>query len=147
MLAEEPFSDEPRCVCPVIAEFLRTYNDQVDDARRQDLYAYASLVVDTRHDHSSERRRANLCLEWWLAASAPRRSQLRRFLWMLPPSSAARDIEIAHRAARWAAASPARHGNALRLIEAMAGDEPIRLADAVVTDAAVGDRPTEPVLA
>lgn len=125
MLAAEPFSDEPQCVCPVIAEFLRTYNDQVDDARRQDLYGYASLVVDTRGRVRDERRRANLCLDWWLAASSPRRLQLRRFLWMLPPSSATRDIEIAHRAARWAAASPERHDAALKLVEQMAGRSPV----------------------
>jgi hypothetical protein len=141
MLADEPFSDEPRCVCPVIAEFLRTYNDQVDDTRRQDLYAYASLVVGTRDDPARERQRANLCLDWWLAASAPRRMQLRRFLWMLPPSSAARDIEVAHRAASWAASSPARHADALRLIETMAGWKPIRIdaAEPVVADVAVAD--------
>src|SRR5947208_8493246 len=76
MLAEEPFSDEPRCVCPVIAEFLRTYNDQVDNERRQDLFAYASLVVDTNEGVAAERRRANMCLDWWLKVSAPRRRQL-----------------------------------------------------------------------
>jgi hypothetical protein len=140
MLAAEPFSDEPRCVCPVIAEFLRTYNDQVDYERRQDLYEYASLVVDTREDVRAERRRANMCLDWWLAASTPRRFQLKRFLWMLPPSSAARDIEIAHRTARWAAASPSRHAAALKLVEAMAGRSPIRIQAvdvAVAADAAV----------
>jgi hypothetical protein len=144
MLADEPFSDEPRCVCPVIAEFLRTYNDQVDDARRQDLYAYAALVVDTRHTHAGERRRADLCLDWWLAESSARRVQLRRFLWMLPPSSAARDIEIAHRTARWAAASPDRHADALRLIDAMVGDEPVQID---VDEMAGTVAPAEPVLA
>jgi hypothetical protein len=124
MLAEEPFSDEPLCVCPVIAEFLRTYNDQVDDARRQELYAYAALVVNTREDPVVERRRANTCLDWWLQASSPRRWQLRRFLWMLPPSSAARDIEVAHRTARWAAASASRHADALKLVETLAGRSP-----------------------
>jgi hypothetical protein len=126
MLAGEQFTDEPRCVCPVIAEFLRTYNDLIDDARRQDLFAYASLVVDTRDDPAGERRRANMCLDWWLAAESPRRMRLRRFVWLLPPSSATRDIEIAHRAARWAAESPARHADALRLVEAMAGRSPMR---------------------
>jgi hypothetical protein len=137
MLAAEPFSDEPGCVCPVIAEFLRTYNDQVDDARRQDLYEYASLVVDTRDNARSERRRANMCLEWWLAAATPRRHQLRRLIWMLSPSSAARDIEIAHRTARWAAASRSRHTAALKLVEAMVGSSPVRLdvADAAAVAA------------
>src|SRR3954470_8983946 len=59
MLAAEPFSDEPSCVCPVIAEFLRTYNDQVDHVRRQDLYAFAALVVGTREGPVVERQRAN----------------------------------------------------------------------------------------
>jgi hypothetical protein len=143
MLADEPFSDEPRCVCPVIAEFLRTYNDQVDDARRQDLYAYAALVVDTRHSHASERRRADLCLDWWLEESSARRVQVRRFLWMLPLSSAARDIEIAHRTARWAAASPGRHAEALRLIETMAGAAPMRIDAATDADAPVEDASAE----
>jgi hypothetical protein len=127
MLADEPFSDEPRCVCPVIAEFLRTYNDQVDDDRRQDLWAYAALVIHTKADVRVERERANLCLDWWLQTSSPRRRRLRRFLWMLPPSTAARDIEIAHRAARWAAASPGRHASALELVEQLAGRKPLRI--------------------
>jgi hypothetical protein len=127
MLADEPFSDEPRCVCPVIAEFLRTYNDQVDDDRRQDLWAYAALVVDTKEDARVERQRANACLEWWLQTSSLRRRKVRRFLWMLPPGTAARDIEIAHRTARWAAASPMRHGPALELVEALAGRTPLRI--------------------
>jgi hypothetical protein len=63
MLAHESFSDHPRSVCPVIAEFLRTYNDTVDDDRRQDLYPYASLAVGTRGSRALERRRARLCLE------------------------------------------------------------------------------------
>ena len=137
MLAGESFTDEPRCVCPVIAEFLRTYNDHVDNARRQDLYEYASLVVDTRDDSRGERRRANMCLDWWLASSSSRHARLRRVLWMLPPSSATRDIEIAHRAARWAAMSPSRHEPALKLVEAMAGCAPVGMpqpADAVAAD-------------
>jgi hypothetical protein len=130
LLADEPFTDEPHCACPVIAEFLRTYNDQVDDQRRQDLYPYASLVVGTRAEPAVERRRADLCLEWWLERSSARRIQLRRFLWMLPPSSAARDIEIAHRTARWAAASPARHRAALELVERLVGRPPLRIEQA-----------------
>jgi hypothetical protein len=136
MLAAEPFSDEPRCVCPVIAEFLRTYNDYVDDARRQDLFAYASLVVDTRADARTERRRANECLDWWLTIAAPPRARLRRLLWTLWPTSATRDIEIAHRAARWAAESPAHHAAALRLVESIAGREPIRIEPAMPVPAA-----------
>jgi hypothetical protein len=64
MLAGEPFSDRPQSVCPVIAGFLRSYNDHVDPARRQDLYGYAARVVGTRADAESERERARRCLLW-----------------------------------------------------------------------------------
>ena len=146
MLAAEPFSDEPGCVDPVIAEFLRTYNDQVDEERRQDLYAYAALVVDTREDPAVERSRANLCLEWWLESKSPRRRQLRRFLWKLPPSSAARDMEIAHRTARWAAASPDRHAAALKLVERLVGRLDARVDLRRVDQDRPADELAEPVV-
>ena len=34
MLADEPFTDHPQCVCPVIASFLRSYNDVASDRGR-----------------------------------------------------------------------------------------------------------------
>ncbi len=58
MLAGEPFSAYPSCVCPVIAAFMRTYNDLIDDTRRQDLYPYASAIVGSRATKTEERKRA-----------------------------------------------------------------------------------------
>ena len=80
MLSGEEFSDRPASVCPVLAAFLRAYNDAVDDRRRQDLYRYASAAVGTRGSSELIRRRARRCLEelratrrWPLAALvAPR---------------------------------------------------------------------------
>jgi hypothetical protein len=60
MLAGEPFTDHPASVCPVIGSFLRSYNDLVDDGRRQDLYAYASRVVGSRADSTVQSARAEL---------------------------------------------------------------------------------------
>ena len=57
MLADEPFSDHPASVCPVIASLLRAYNDSIDDQRRQDLYGYAARVVGSRGSAELERRR------------------------------------------------------------------------------------------
>ena len=131
MLAGEDFTDEPRCVCPVIADFLRTYNDEVDNERRQDLFEYASLVVETRDGPAGERRRANRMLDWWLAHTPSRFPTFRRLLWMLPPATAARDQEIAHRAARWAAAAPERHASALGMIESLTGRSPLRVDPAM----------------
>jgi hypothetical protein len=64
MLAHEPFSAHPESVCPVIAAFLRSYNDHVDPQRRQDLYRYAARTVGTRADATTERARAQVCLGW-----------------------------------------------------------------------------------
>jgi hypothetical protein len=73
MLAGEPFSDHPGCVCPVIGSFLRAYNDSVDDARREDLYAYAATVVGSRAGTEIQHARAERLLEW--------ASQLRQRRW------------------------------------------------------------------
>jgi len=64
MLAREPFDDHPRSVCPVIAGFLRSYNDHLDERYRQDLYVYASQAVGTRAKDATERQRAELCRRW-----------------------------------------------------------------------------------
>jgi len=66
MLAHEPFSDRPPSVSPTIGAFLRTYNDGLDDARRQDLYAVAAAVVGSARGRGVERRRINACLAFAL---------------------------------------------------------------------------------
>jgi hypothetical protein len=64
MLAGEPFSDRPRSVSPVIAGFLRAYNDLIDDRRRQDLFACATDVIGTAGPRATEEARA-LRLQSW----------------------------------------------------------------------------------
>jgi hypothetical protein len=64
MLAGEPFTDHPATVCPVIGSFMRAYNDSVDDSRRQDLYAYASMVVGSRTSADIQRTRAEFLTAW-----------------------------------------------------------------------------------
>ncbi len=76
MLAGEPFTDAPPSVCPVIRDFLRSYNDRIDDERRQDLYACAAEVVDSRSTAFVETERLRLCAEaartaYWSWASLP----------------------------------------------------------------------------
>jgi hypothetical protein len=66
MLAGEPFSDHPESVCPVIGSFLRAYNDRIDDGRRQDLYAYAAKVVDSRASQDVQHARAERLRAWVL---------------------------------------------------------------------------------
>lgn len=80
MLAGESFTDHPRSVSPVIATFLRSYNDIVDDERRQDLYRYAADVVGTAGDERAEHLRAERLIDWAEAMEATRSrwSPLRR---------------------------------------------------------------------
>ena len=66
MLAHEPFSDRSPSISPTIGAFLRTYNDGLDDERRQDLYAVAAAVVGSASGRAAERRRVNACLAFAL---------------------------------------------------------------------------------
>jgi hypothetical protein len=70
MLADEPFSDHPVSVCPLIGSVLRAYNDSIDDRRRQDLYAYAAKVVGSRGSAQLERMRAEHVTAWMAKPTA-----------------------------------------------------------------------------
>ncbi|HET6867016.1 MAG TPA: hypothetical protein VFH80_13940 [Solirubrobacteraceae bacterium] len=78
MLADEPFDDHPRSVCPVIGSFLRAYNDRIDDGRRQDLCAYAAKVVGSRSSPEVQQARAERLSAWRL--ELPCSPWLRRLL-------------------------------------------------------------------
>jgi hypothetical protein len=79
MLAGEQFTDHPVSVCPVIAALMRSYNDSLDDRRRQDLYAYASRVVGSRSTVAVERARADHLTAWTRERRPPRRRR-----WLVP---------------------------------------------------------------
>ena len=72
MLGDEPFSDHPASVCPVIASLLRAYNDSIDDRRRQDLYGYAGRVVGSRGSTELERMRTEYVTAWMARPKARR---------------------------------------------------------------------------
>jgi hypothetical protein len=62
MLAGERFSDRPRCVDPVLAAYLRAFNDRLGHADRQSLFPFAALAVGTRAGRAAARRRRDRCL-------------------------------------------------------------------------------------
>ena len=64
MLSGEPFTDHPATACPVIGSFLRSYNDSIDERRRQSLYEYASKVVDSRCSMRVQEARAARLADW-----------------------------------------------------------------------------------
>jgi hypothetical protein len=74
MLAGEPFTDHPASVCPVIGSFLRSYNDTIDDGRRQTLYEYASRVVGSRGSRRAQQARADRLAAWAEAMQRSRRA-------------------------------------------------------------------------
>ena len=64
MLAGARFSDRPRTVCPVIAGFLRSYNDRLPERELDQLYALAPLVLGSASTRSVRRHRTFRLLEW-----------------------------------------------------------------------------------
>ena len=76
MLAGEPFSDHPKSVCPVLGSFLRTYNDGLGDAQRDELIPFAAMVVGSAAGRAERRWRADVLVAW----AYPARSGLRRRL-------------------------------------------------------------------
>ncbi len=110
MLAGEPFSDRPASVCPVLAGFLRAYNDRIDDERRQDLYRYASEIVGTRARVDVERARERRCLEWAREMRQQRLLPLRWATRSASPVSVDRRLGL-DAAGTYAARSIRRHGD------------------------------------
>jgi len=99
MLAKEPFTDRPATISPVIGAFLRTYNDGLDDGRRQDLYPLASLIVGTAASRAVERERASRCLAFSRGLGAA-----------LPSGRAAVGMGTAEASGSWAALAALRTG-------------------------------------
>jgi len=95
MIAEEPFSDRPQAVCPVIGAVLREYNDLLDDQRRQDLYGCAATVLGTRASDGAALERMDHCLRVVEELEPERRHSLR---WRLASRPARRFQELRERA-------------------------------------------------
>jgi Fe-S cluster assembly iron-binding protein IscA len=112
MLAGDRFSDQPRSVCPVIAAFLRAYNDWIDDERRQDLHRFASAAVGTRGSSEVQEARLRLCDQWCREQQSklhPRRSRLRALIGM---PVAVRTIPFPATTAGWLSARVVAAGRA-----------------------------------
>jgi hypothetical protein len=64
VIAGEPFSDRPACVCEVIAALLRGWNHRASHVERQRLVPYASRIVGSRASRRMTRLRRDICLTW-----------------------------------------------------------------------------------
>lgn len=70
-LASEPHSDSPVCVSPVIAAFMRRWNDRLPDAERQRLKPLIPLVLHTATGLDDDKTRAWLCADWAVRERLP----------------------------------------------------------------------------
>lgn len=70
LLAGEKFSDNPKCVSPVIGKFLRVWNDTLDDDR-QALKRFIPLVVGTNAGQKVNTELAWMVLDWLTRVQTP----------------------------------------------------------------------------
>ena len=72
-VAGEPWSDAPACVSPTIADFLRRWNDALqDDATRLRLLKpLIPVVIGSRTTLADENARAWMLVDWLARAAAP----------------------------------------------------------------------------
>ena len=92
-VAGESWSDNPRCACPVIAAFLRSWNDCLPtDADRDRLLKPLVLrLIDTRSTAAVEERRSYMALDWLIRVYTPKWLDLVPSL--APHAKALRDLE------------------------------------------------------
>jgi hypothetical protein len=123
LLAGAPFSDHPRCVSPVIAAFLRGYNDTIDDRRRRDLYPLAAEIVDTVAEPAVEAARKQRCRDW----VAPLHRTRWTWRWATRLGDTAWIARAGLRAAAAAERDPsgAAHAAALRFVRELVGTSPV----------------------
>ena len=69
-IANEPWGDHPACVSPVLGAFLRSWNDTLDNATRQQLKPYAARVIATAGDGRDDER-AWMATDWLCRVCAP----------------------------------------------------------------------------
>ena len=71
-VAGEPWSDHPECVSPVIAAFLRNWNDNLPNKERDGLLRpLIPAVLNTRGSPEAERRRITMAADWLIRVHTP----------------------------------------------------------------------------
>lgn len=71
-IAGEPWSDHPQCVSPVIAAFLRSWNDSLpDETRTALLRPLLPLVIGTHTTDADEETRSWIATDWLVRVHTP----------------------------------------------------------------------------
>lgn len=124
LLGDERFSDHPQRVCPVLAAFLRGYNDTVGPRLRQELFGIASSVVDSRTADAAERDARAAALVGFSIDLWRRRGRRFRLPPSLPAGPGYVDVQAAGAyAGRFARRDRSVHDRTLAFVEDLAGRE------------------------
>ena len=71
-IAGEPWSDHPDCVCPVIAAFMRSWNDALPDSERTALLLpLIAKTIGTKGSDALAQRRALMAADWLVRVNTP----------------------------------------------------------------------------
>ena len=71
ILAGEDFGDSPSCTSPIIATFLRSWNDALPDADRQQLKRHVMAVIGTNRGPGVDEDLAWMCTDWMVRTYTP----------------------------------------------------------------------------
>ena len=70
-LSGEPWSDHPDCVSPVIGDFCRNWNDNLNGIDRQQLKPYLVRLVGSKGNRALELRRSWMATNWLARECGP----------------------------------------------------------------------------
>jgi len=92
-IAGEPWSDAPKCVCPVIRSFMVAWNDSLrsDEERDRLLKPLLLKVVGTASTDEVRERRGYMALDWMIRVHTPKFLELTDEL--KPHAKALRDLD------------------------------------------------------
>jgi hypothetical protein len=70
-MAGEKHSDHPKSASPVIAAFIRSFNDALDSTHRQRLAVLAARMIETRGNREDEALRRQILWDWMISVALP----------------------------------------------------------------------------
>ena len=72
-VAGEPWSDSPKCACPVIGAFMRAFNDGLpnDESRTRLLLPLVQKLVGTKRNKRVENKRSMMAADWLVRVHTP----------------------------------------------------------------------------
>ena len=73
-VAGEAWTDSPQCACPVVASFMRSWNDclPTDEDRESLLKPFVADLVGSKSSAAVEKRRSYMALDWLIRVHTPK---------------------------------------------------------------------------